>query len=243
MPTATPGIPISATSSSASSIPRPARSRTIALPTLRQDQPKGPLDLEFDPDGNIWVGMSYQAGAAKIDRKTKQVTTYPLPKEWQGITSQTNMVTPTHMYVDGKVWMEDTENGHVFRLDLATGKWEDRGEATTAEGQDHPRLRPAVRQGQQPLSDVVRRHPDRQARRQDQRRADLEHADRPLAAAPRPVRRPEPAVVRRIWRQPHRHVRSGDRADQGMEAADRLERALRRRRPPRARPKCGPARC
>jgi virginiamycin B lyase len=115
--------------------PKTGKVQDYALETLRQDQPKGPLGLEFDPEGNIWVGMSYQAGASKIDRKTKQVTTYPLPKEWQGITSQTNMVTPTHMNVDGKVWMEDTENGRVFRLDLASGKWEDRGVATTAKGE------------------------------------------------------------------------------------------------------------
>jgi virginiamycin B lyase len=105
------------------------------LQTLRQDQPKGPLGMEFDPEGNIWIGMSYQAGASKIDRMTKEITTYPLPREWQGITSQTNMVTPTHMDVDGKVWMEDTENGRVFRLDLKSGQWEDRGIATTAAGE------------------------------------------------------------------------------------------------------------
>jgi len=115
--------------------PKTGKVTDYPLETLRQDQPKGPLGMEFDPEGNIWIGMSYQAGASKIDRKTKQVTTYPLPKEWQGITSQTNMVTPTHMNVDGKVWMEDTENGRVFRLDIATGKWEDRGQATTAKGE------------------------------------------------------------------------------------------------------------
>jgi virginiamycin B lyase len=115
--------------------PKTGKVQDYALETLRQDQPQGPLGLEFDPEGNIWVGLSYQAGASKIDRKTKQVTTFPLPKEWQGITSQTNMVTPTHMNVDGKVWMEDTENGRVFRLDLASGKWEDRGVATTAKGE------------------------------------------------------------------------------------------------------------
>lgn len=114
--------------------PKTGKVTDYPLPTLLQEQPKGPLNVEFDPDGNIWVGMSYQAGAAKIDRKTKQVTTYPLPKEWQGITSQTNMVTPTHMYVDNKVWMDDTENGHVFRLDLTTSKWELIGEATAADG-------------------------------------------------------------------------------------------------------------
>jgi virginiamycin B lyase len=100
------------------------------LPTLRDDQPKGSLDLELDPDDNIWIGMSYQAGATKIDRKTKAVSTYPLPKEWQGATSQTNMVTPTHMDVDGKVWMDDTENGRLFRFDLKTNKWESVGIAT-----------------------------------------------------------------------------------------------------------------
>jgi virginiamycin B lyase len=115
--------------------PKTGKVADYPLETLRQDQPKGPLGMEFDPEGNIWIGLSYQAGASKIDRKTKQVTTYPLPREWQGLTSQTNMVTPTHMDVDGKVWMEDTENGRVFRLDIKTGKWEDRGVSTTAKGE------------------------------------------------------------------------------------------------------------
>ena len=115
--------------------PKTGKVTDYPLQTLRDDQPKGPLGMEFDPQGNIWIGLSYQAGAAKIDRKTKQVTHYPLPREWQGITSQTNMVTPTHMDVDGKVWMEDTENGRVFRLDTATGKWEDRGVSTSAKGE------------------------------------------------------------------------------------------------------------
>jgi virginiamycin B lyase len=114
--------------------PRTGKVTDHALPTLRAEQPKGPLNLEFDPDGNIWAGLSYQGGAVKIDRKTKQVTAYPLPAEWAGLTTQTNMVTPTHMYVDNKVWLEDTENGHVYRLDLATGKWELKGEATATDG-------------------------------------------------------------------------------------------------------------
>jgi virginiamycin B lyase len=104
------------------------------LPLLRADQPKGSLDLELDPDGNVWVGMSYQAGAAKIDRKTKTVTAYPLPKQWQSPTTQTNMITPTNMYVDGKAWMTDTENGIMYRLDLKTGEWESKGVATDASG-------------------------------------------------------------------------------------------------------------
>src|SRR5262245_44717158 len=104
------------------------------LELLRPDQPKGSLDLELDPDGNLWVGMSYQGGASKIDRKTKQVTTYPLNKEWLDLTTQTNQVTPTNMYVDGKVWLSDNATRNHYRLDIKTGKWDNIGQAKTAGG-------------------------------------------------------------------------------------------------------------
>jgi streptogramin lyase len=104
------------------------------LPVVRADQPKGSLDLELDPDGNLWIGMSYQAGAAKIDRKTKAITPFPLNKEWTDPSTQTNMVTPTNMHVDNKVWMSDTACRCMFRLDIKTGQWEKVGVATAADG-------------------------------------------------------------------------------------------------------------
>jgi streptogramin lyase len=114
--------------------PKTGKVTDYALPLLRDDQPRGALDMEFDPDGNIWVGLSYQAGAVKLDRKTKEVKAFPLPAEWANITTQTNMVTPTHMYADNKVWMTDTETHNLYRLDLKTGQWENKGEATTPDG-------------------------------------------------------------------------------------------------------------
>ena len=106
-----------------------------ALPLLRPDQPKGSLDMELDPSGdNVWIGMSYQAGTSVINRKTKQVKTYPLPKEWTGLTTQTNMASVTHSDVDGKLWMDDTENHHMYRLNISTGEWENKGEATSRDG-------------------------------------------------------------------------------------------------------------
>src|SRR5260221_726445 len=74
--------------------PKTGKETDYPLETLRQDQPKGPLGMEFDPEGNIWIGMSYQAGASKIDRKTKHVTTYPLPREWQGSATHQPTGTP-----------------------------------------------------------------------------------------------------------------------------------------------------
>jgi len=72
-------------------------------------------------------------------------TTYPLPREWQGVTSQTNMVTPTHMDVDGKVMDGGHANGRVFRR-FATGKWEDAARPP-GERRDHPLATGCVRQG------------------------------------------------------------------------------------------------
>ena len=114
--------------------PKTGKVTDYELRLLRPDQPKGSLDLELDPDGNLWVGMSYQGGASKIDRKTKQVTTYPLNKEWLDNTTQTNMVTPTRMYVDGKVWMSDNATRNIYRLDIKTGKWENLGQSKIADG-------------------------------------------------------------------------------------------------------------
>jgi streptogramin lyase len=115
--------------------PKTGKVTDYALPLLRPDQPKGSLDMEFDPSGNnIWIGMSYQAGTSVINRKTKEIKTYPLPKEWAGLTTQTNMASVNHSDVDGKLWMDDTENHHVYRLNISTGEWENKGEATSADG-------------------------------------------------------------------------------------------------------------
>jgi len=115
--------------------PKTGKVTDYALPLLRPDQPKGSLDMELDPSGNnIWIGMSYQAGTSVINRKTKEVKTYPLPKEWTGLTTQTNMTSVAHSDVDGKLWMDDTENHNMYRLEIKTGKWENLGEATAADG-------------------------------------------------------------------------------------------------------------
>src|SRR4029077_15010937 len=65
---------------------------------------------------------------------TKVVTAYPLPKEWTGLTTQTNMASATHMDVDGKVWTGDSEAQALYRLDVKSGQWENMGHATDSSG-------------------------------------------------------------------------------------------------------------
>jgi streptogramin lyase len=114
--------------------PKTGKVKDIDIPVIRPEQPKGGLDIEFDPAGNIWLSMMYQAGISKIDRKTHEVTAYPFPKEWTSPSTQASMVSPMHSDVDGKVWTNNQEDHHNYRLDLASGKFENLGGATTPAG-------------------------------------------------------------------------------------------------------------
>jgi streptogramin lyase len=104
------------------------------IPTLRPDEPQGSLDLEFDAKGNLWLSMMYQAGVVKFDPKTKQATAYPFPKDWLNPTTQASMVSPQHSDVDGKVWTNNQDTHLTYRLDLASGKYEDLGQAVDKNG-------------------------------------------------------------------------------------------------------------
>jgi virginiamycin B lyase len=114
--------------------PRTGKTAEIAIPVIRPEQPKGGLNIEFDPDGNVWLSMMYQAGISKIDRKTHDVTVFPFPKEWISASAQASMVSPMHSNVDGKVWTNNQEDNLNYRLDLATGKFENLGPAKTPAG-------------------------------------------------------------------------------------------------------------
>jgi len=114
--------------------PKTGTVKDIPIPVLKPEQPKGGLDLEFDPQGNIWLSMMYQAGVSKIDRKTHEVKAYPFPKEWQSASTQASMVSPQHSDVDGKVWSNNQEDHYGYRLDVATGQWENFGQSKDPAG-------------------------------------------------------------------------------------------------------------
>ena len=94
---------------------------------LKPDHPKGTLDLEADPDGNIWVGMMYQGGMARFDRKTEQFRIYPMPEEWQTDATQQSHFSVAGMKVDGKVWVKNSDRSQVMKLDPETGEYENLG--------------------------------------------------------------------------------------------------------------------
>jgi streptogramin lyase len=85
--------------------------------------PSGNLDLGVDKDGKLWFDQMYQASLANLDPKTGEIKYYPLAPEFNNLGVQMNFVGLRHD-VDGKVWTKNVPTGDVFRLDLASGKWE-----------------------------------------------------------------------------------------------------------------------
>jgi len=85
--------------------------------------PSGNLDLGVDKNGTFWFDQMYQASLANLDPKTGEIKYYPLSEEFNNFGVQMNFVGLRHD-VDGKVWTKNVPTGDVFRLDLASGKWE-----------------------------------------------------------------------------------------------------------------------
>ena len=85
--------------------------------------PVGNLSLEFDNEGKLWFDTMHQGAIGNIDPKTGEIKYYPLPPEWNDNRVQLNFVGLRHD-VDGKVWTKSVGTVDVFRLDLASGKWE-----------------------------------------------------------------------------------------------------------------------
>ncbi len=90
---------------------------------IKPGSPVGLLSLEFDKDGQLWFDMMYQGALGTINPKTGETKYYPLPPEWNDNRVQLNFVGLRHD-VDGKVWTKSVGTQDIFRLDLATGKWE-----------------------------------------------------------------------------------------------------------------------
>jgi streptogramin lyase len=114
--------------------PKTGKVTDYKLPEFRKDRPHSTLDLESDPNGNLWISMMYQAGVSMIDTKTKEVKGYPYPDEWVGPSTLTSMVSPTYSNVDNKVWSNNQATREQYRLDLTTGKYENMGVAQDPRG-------------------------------------------------------------------------------------------------------------
>jgi len=76
--------------------------------------PPGFQALEWDAQGNMWLGRHDWNSITKFDLKTEKFTDFPLPS---GVKADFVSVGG-----DGKVWAKDTGDDSVYRVDPATGQ-------------------------------------------------------------------------------------------------------------------------
>jgi virginiamycin B lyase len=90
---------------------------------FKDKAPTGLLSIEFDHAGKIWFDTMYQGSLGNLDPKTGEISYYPLAPEFNDDRVQLNF-SGLHHEVDGKVWTKSVGTQDIFRLDLATNKWE-----------------------------------------------------------------------------------------------------------------------
>ncbi len=105
--------------------PKTGKHTEYPMTVPKPNFPVGSLDIGADRNGNLWLGMMYQAAVAKFDPKTEQFQYFSLPAERNRNNSQLNMVTPDRVHIDGKLWVNDAGPSTLLRLDVATGKFEE----------------------------------------------------------------------------------------------------------------------
>jgi streptogramin lyase len=104
--------------------PRTGAVTEYPVPLLKPKAPTGILGMRFDRDQNLWLGLQFQGGIAKFDRKTEKFQAWSLPPHLNGDHVQVNQVSPDQHHVDGKVWLQDAGTYTVLRLDVRTGTFE-----------------------------------------------------------------------------------------------------------------------
>jgi streptogramin lyase len=103
--------------------PKTLKLTEYPIKKFKEKAPTGLLSIEFDHTGKIWFDTMYQGSLGCLDPKTEEITYYPVPPEYNDDTVQLNF-TGLRYDVDGKIWTKSVGTQHIFRLDLATKKWE-----------------------------------------------------------------------------------------------------------------------
>jgi streptogramin lyase len=114
--------------------PKTGQVSEFPIPVLKPGYPVGTLDLGIDKAGNLWIGMMYQGGVARFDKKTETFKTWSIPKEWQTDAAQSGHLEPAFTHVDGKLWVKNSDRSQILRLDVESGNWENLGSFNAADG-------------------------------------------------------------------------------------------------------------
>ena len=107
--------------------PKTGKVTQYPIPVVKPGWSEGTLDLEFDRDDNPWVGVMYQSAIAKFDKKTEKFRMWSTPKEWDSDGGQLGHIAIEGTHTDNKVWIKNSDGGHIYRLDLVSDQMENLG--------------------------------------------------------------------------------------------------------------------
>jgi virginiamycin B lyase len=107
--------------------PKTGKVTQYPIPIVKPGSPVGTLDLEFDKDDNLWVGVMYQSAIAKFDRKTEKFQFWQTPKAWDTDGGQLGHLAVDGTPADHKVWIKNSDVGNIYRLDLISNQFENLG--------------------------------------------------------------------------------------------------------------------
>jgi streptogramin lyase len=102
--------------------PKTLQHKAFEVPMQRAGWPTGALDLEVDPHGDLWLGLMFQAGAAKFDKKTEKFQMIQLPADVLKADSQQAMVGAQNWTVDNTVWLQDPSVPGIYKMNMTTGQ-------------------------------------------------------------------------------------------------------------------------
>ena len=114
--------------------PKTGKVTDYPLPLLRANEPTGTLQIDSDPNGNLWVAMMLQGGVARFDRKEKKFDVFPVPKDWLSDRTQESMIAPYSANVDGTVYTNNQARHEIYRVDVKTGTYTNLGAMRDAAG-------------------------------------------------------------------------------------------------------------
>jgi streptogramin lyase len=114
--------------------PKTGKVTDYPLPLLRPNEPTGTLQIDSDPNGNLWVAMMLQGGVARFDRAKKKFDVFPVPEDWLSDRTQESMIAPYSANVDGTVYTNNQARHEIYRVDWKTGEYTNLGKMVDDKG-------------------------------------------------------------------------------------------------------------
>lgn len=104
--------------------PKTGKVTEYPIPEAKPGYLTGTLEVEKDPQENLWVANMYQGQIVEFDRAARTFKAFSVKPADHPEFTQESMVFPVHDNVDGKVWTNNQDDHSLRRLDVATGTWE-----------------------------------------------------------------------------------------------------------------------